>query len=269
MDKLINFLSGIMPFWLLKIFLPDKFILYGHLVSNGNHFVSKYYKYPSQRELSEFIDWVTGLGYSFVDLDDYMKIDDRKKILLTFDDGFKVIIDELHPYLRNRKIPYVIFVLTDPFTNKEFFIKTVKQASNDERAFLSVEEVLTLKGQGVHIGFHTRSHPRINKNDEIDEALIDQLTIPPQYKMLFSEPLCFAYPYIAPKDYSRYNAFMKENLGYKYFFDTRGFSINEQDHFFRVGIDAENDNTRKKWMRFLIKKQLVIFILKRFSQLFK
>jgi peptidoglycan/xylan/chitin deacetylase (PgdA/CDA1 family) len=265
MAKLINFLSSILPFWVLRIFLPERFGIYGHLISDRPHLVSNYYKYPSIQELDDFITWIESMGYNFVTFDQYIKDDGNKKVLLTFDDGFKIIYDELHSHLTRRKIPYVLFVLTDPLSNPDFYIKTVRPDPTDskqERIFLSAEEIKVLKKQGVHIGFHTRSHRLVKDSDPLDEELKLELTIPKEYENLFSEPLCFAYPYMAPKKHSVYNHYMSDQLGYKYFFDTRGFNVKENNHFFRVSIDAEKGTDKKFWIHSVFKRQLLIFLIR-------
>ena len=265
MDKLVRLFSGLLPFALLKFFMPRRFVVYGHLISDRNHFISKYYRYPSTQELKSFITWVESLGYTFVDLESYVKNDNEKKVLLTFDDGFKVIYDELHPILKERGVPYAIFVLTDPLTDPNFYIKTVAPdlpINETERIFLSQDEILKLKDDGVHIGFHTRNHRLVKQDDLLDEELKLQLTIPGEYAHLFSSPISFAYPYIAPKVPTVYNEYMRAQLGYKYFFDTRGFNINETNHFYRMGIDAVTTMRKNQWIKFLMKKELFIFILR-------
>jgi len=240
----------------LRRTLPQKFIVYGHLVADANHPVAQYYRYPTEREFDAFIKWFKEMGYIFVGLEDFLADDNRRKILLTFDDGFKVVRQVLHPYMMQQQLPYMLFVLTDPLTNPAFTIQTVKTSQAADQMFLSRAEILELKAQGVHIGFHTRSHRKINDDDDLaDETLRDQLTFPREHEELFSKPLCFAYPYLAPKNYMLFNNFMSDVLGYSYFFDTKGFGSSQKNHFFRVSIDIEKNVIRNKWMNFGIKRQ--------------
>src|SRR5690349_19933532 len=126
-SALINSLASVLPFFVLKKALPDRFILYGHVVSDKDHPVSRYYQYPSLREFDKLINDLKRSGFDFVSLSDFVKDDmKKKKIPVTFDDGFKSIHDDLHPFMRERNLPYAIFILSDPFSNPGFFISSVK-----------------------------------------------------------------------------------------------------------------------------------------------
>ena len=264
-QKVFDFLTTMLPFGLLRTGLPKQFIVYGHLVGPPDHPVADYYRYPTLEEFDRFIIQFTRQGYSFVSLEDFLKSDQKKKILLTFDDGFKMVRDVLHPYLMTKCIPYVLFVLTDPLDNPGFHISTVKPKHDSAPLFLTAEEILQLKAQGVHIGFHTRSHHRVDSRDQLTDSFVaDQLTIPEKYADLFSKPLCFAYPYYAPDNFESFNRFMHDKLGYQFFFDTKGFSGPQGNHFFRVSIDVEKAWNRSNGILFVVKRQLLLFIKKKF-----
>jgi len=265
-DSIVNALAAVIPFSMMKAGMPDKFVVYGHLIGGQTHVVSKYYRYPTLAEFDAFLNWCRSIGYRFVGIEEYLKDDGRKKILLTFDDGFKVIGTELHPYMAQNGVPYVIFILTDALHNPEFYIKTIQPdpTRKHEQLFLSAGEILALKAQGVHIGFHTRSHIKIEDVHQVtDERIKTELEIPQQDRHLFSTPLCFANPYLAPTQYQPFDAYMKQNFGYELFFDTKGFSAPDGDHLFRVSIDIELENRSRNWIKFGIKRQLLLFILKR------
>jgi peptidoglycan/xylan/chitin deacetylase (PgdA/CDA1 family) len=270
MDKLkfliINFLSFILPFGILKFGLPGRFIIYAHLVSDNRHSVSDYYRFPSIAEFDRFIRSFRKIGYDFVSLQDYLLDDDRKKILLSFDDGFRVLYDELHPYMKSNGLPYMIFILTAPLQDPAFQIGSVqsKHKKSSKRLFLSEQEIIELKKENVHIGFHTRTHYKIKESDTPDDATVQaELTIQTEYRHLLSEPLCFAYPYLAPANYSVFNEFMQRNLSYRFFFDTKGFKPPCTNHFFRVTIDAEKQLHQNDWINFIIKRQLLLFLIHR------
>lgn len=258
--KLVAIMAVLLPRWMLRFMLPDKFIVYGHLVDSGDHPASDFYRYPSLHEFDDFIKFVKDIGYEIVSFEDYIREDSRKKLLLTFDDGYKSVYNNLHPYMVRKKLPYMLFILTDPFTNPEFFIPTVPIDKRylREGIFLSIEEVMDLKSQNVHIGFHTRSHFKLENHHVTDlEDLKEEITIPSKLKGLFSEPLCFAYPYLAPMNFEDYNRFMSAAGGYKFFFDTKGFHESQGNHFFRVSMDASKEIRGKKWLYINIKKQLI------------
>ncbi len=85
---------------------------------------------------------------------------------------------------------------------------------------------------------------------------------------LFSKPLSFAYPYLAPPNYTVYDSFMRDKLGYACFFDTNGLH-RDGDHYFRVGIDAERSLAGGDWLRFTMKRQLLLFVSKRVKSFIK
>src|SRR5690606_34557958 len=93
------------------------------------------------------------------------------------------------------------------------------------------------------------------------DLLNTELSVPEGFLNLFSSPRSFAYPYLAPSDFTSFNKFMRENWGYKYFFDTKGFNKPAKDHFFRVSIDGEKDINANDWLMFVIKRQLILHLI--------
>ena len=79
-------------------------------------------KYPSTNiQMDVFknhIELIKNSGLLFMDPQDFIKNfdtpKDQKKILLTVDDGFKSFYDEAWPYLKENKIPFILFVSTEP-----------------------------------------------------------------------------------------------------------------------------------------------------------
>jgi peptidoglycan/xylan/chitin deacetylase (PgdA/CDA1 family) len=263
-EKLINWISNLAPYSVMRQFLPKDFILYGHVVSDSRHPVGQYYQFPTLARFNDLLDEFVSLGYRFVDLPTYLTDSCEKKILLTFDDGFKIIFDDLHPYMQKRKIPYAIFALTAPLDNEDFRIKGIN-APSEERLFMDSNELKLLKQDGVHIGFHTQTHIRVV--DQEPETIRKEFLIPAEHQNLFSKPIAFAYPYMAPANYERYNRFISTTCGATLFFDTKGFVSKDQNHFFRVSIDGELSIRRKDWLRVVIKRQLVLYMMKKIQRL--
>jgi peptidoglycan/xylan/chitin deacetylase (PgdA/CDA1 family) len=259
---IVNLLTAVIPFSLLRSGLPGRFIVYGHVLGKKGHFVSEKYRYPTIEEFDAFVKKFRALGYTFVSLDEYLVDDGMKKILVTFDDGFKVIYDEAHPYLTSQKIPYSIFVITDALKDPNYFIPTIEASRpGRERKFLSFDEIEKLKRSGVHVGFHTTDHTLVEDKHFGTDTMRRVLTVPDIYRQLFSEPLTFAYPYYAPASFRKFNNWMKETMKFKLFFDTEGFMTNDNDHYFRVSIDGERDLKQKNWLDFVIRRQLLLFVL--------
>ena len=53
-------------------------------------------------------------------VDDFDIPKKEKKILLTVDDAFQSFYDNAWPYLKKNKIPFVLFVSTEPVGNKAY-----------------------------------------------------------------------------------------------------------------------------------------------------
>lgn len=243
------------PFdWWMKI-APRKIILYGHLISDGHHPASERYRFPSFAEFEAFTHAVQNAGYQIVGLEDFMSDKFEKMILLTFDDGYRVIFTELHPYMQRWSLPYVVFVLTAPLGSTSFIADCITRGSNNDPLYLSEEEICQLKSDGVHIGFHTVTHCRVKHATQENNIskLLQEMKIDDRYFDLFSAPFSFAYPFEAPVDFDDYDS-MLTGLGFKYIFDAKGLMPPRHNHFFRIRMDTE---TSKKCRNCIIDNVLI------------
>ena len=85
-------------------------------------------KYPSTNiQLEVFLkqmQLIKDLNYEFIHPDEFQKNFDipkkQKKILLTIDDAFRSFYDVAWPYLKENKIPFILFVSTEPIGNKGY-----------------------------------------------------------------------------------------------------------------------------------------------------
>ena len=79
-------------------------------------------KYPSTNVKIDIfykqMEIIKNLGYKFYDpeflIKEFYKPKLNKKILITIDDGFKSFYKEAWPYLKKNKIPFILFVSTEP-----------------------------------------------------------------------------------------------------------------------------------------------------------
>ena len=97
------------------------------------------------------------LGYDFIHPDEFQKNFNvpktKKKILLTIDDAFKSFYEEAWPYLKENKIPFILFVSTEPVGNYGYM--TWEQIKEIEKEDYAV------------IGHHSHSHEYlIEKSDQ-------------------------------------------------------------------------------------------------------
>ncbi|MBO6481604.1 MAG: polysaccharide deacetylase family protein [Pelagibacteraceae bacterium] len=166
-------------------------------------------KYPSTNiKLDDFkshINLIENSEFEFISheqFEDSIKKNNlSKKILLTIDDGFYSFYKNAWPILKEKKIPFIIFINT----------KTV--GSNGYMSWSQIKEISQFNF--VHIGNHSHSHAYlVDKNDEeIKKDL--QTSIKIFKKKLNHETNFFAYPFGEYK-----NSYKKivQNLGFQYAF---------------------------------------------------
>ena len=166
-------------------------------------------KYPSTNiKLDDFkshINLIENSEFEFISheqFEDSIKKNNlSKKILLTIDDGFYSFYKNAWPILKEKKIPFILFVNT----------KTV--GSNGYMSWSQIKEISQFNF--VHIGNHSHSHAYlVDKNDEeIKKDL--QTSIKIFKEKLNHETNFFAYPFGEYK-----NSYKKivQNLGFQYAF---------------------------------------------------
>ena len=129
-------------------------------------------KYPStnikMEVFIEHIELIKSLNYEFMHPNDFksqFKLPKKdKKILLTIDDGFLSFYEIAWPYLKKNKIPFVLFISTEPIGNKGYMNWTQINEINKENFAI--------------IGHHSHTHEYLieksNKEfvDDIEKANI-------------------------------------------------------------------------------------------------
>jgi len=116
----------------------------------------------------------------------------NKRILLTVDDGFKSFYDNAWPYLKENKIPFILFVSTEPVGNNGYMTwDQIKEIDKYEFAI---------------IGHHSHSHEYlIDKSQQ--EFLNDMKTADQIFqKELGYVPILFSYPF------GEYSKFMRDYI---------------------------------------------------------
>ena len=146
-------------------------------------------KYPSTNIKMEIfkkqIDIIKKNNHNFINLDEFNnKFENpknKKKILLTIDDAFYSFYDKAWPYLKKNKIPFILFVSTEPVGKHGYM--TWNQIKEIEK-----EDFVT-------IGNHSHSHKYLvdldfnEFQDDIDKSIkifVDKLGYNPVY---------FSYPF--------------------------------------------------------------------------
>jgi peptidoglycan/xylan/chitin deacetylase (PgdA/CDA1 family) len=93
-------------------------------------------------------------------------------IAVTFDDGFKSVIDNALPAMLARKIPVTLFVPTGYLGALPGWIKNLHH-ENAREILITANELKSLPGEMVRIGSHCVSHPRLTslKKEQIQWEL--------------------------------------------------------------------------------------------------
>lgn len=217
----------------IRHLLPNRICFYGHLISdNRNHPAWGAYRYPSSREFTEFIEKLRNIGYETVSLPEYFDAPPHKKIaLMTFDDGYAAIRQESHAVMKSLNVPYAVFIHPPGNVPPNFPLQDKCSQSN---LFMSEHDILDLKQDGVHIGFHGNSHKSLATTTD-RETIALHASPPLQTTIMLSEPLTYAYPYSAPPNYQQHDQILME-CGFRHIMDTRGFG-SVGNHHFRVPLD--------------------------------
>ena len=92
-------------------------------------------KYPSTNIqmdiLKKHINIIQSSGYKFLNPEDFEKIFLKekldKKFLLTIDDGYSSFYKYAWPYLKENKIPFLIFISTEAIGKKGYMWDEIKE----------------------------------------------------------------------------------------------------------------------------------------------
>ena len=165
-------------------------------------------KYPSTNIkmdiFKEHINIIKNSDFNFLNPNNFdeqfKKPKSKKKILITIDDAFESFYTEAWPYLKENKIPFILFVSTEPVGKKGYMTwQQIKEVESNNFAF---------------IGHHSHSHEFLI--DVTNEEFI--LDIEKANKIFLKElgyiPSLFSYPF------GEYSKFMKDYISknFKYAF---------------------------------------------------
>tara|TARA_B100000035_G_scaffold131648_1_gene111894 strand:+ start:292 stop:1353 length:1062 start_codon:yes stop_codon:yes gene_type:complete len=157
-------------------------------------------KYPSTNIRMDIFDKqmqaIKDNGYEFYNpkylIDEFHKPKKKKKILLTIDDGFKSFYNEAWPYLKKHKIPFILFISTEPVGKFGYMNwDEIKEVEDSEFGF---------------IGHHSHTHEYLidmKDHDFIND--IETATNIFKEKIGYS-PQIFSYPF------GEYSLYMKKYI---------------------------------------------------------
>ena len=143
---------------------------------------------------------------------DFNSPKNQKKILLTIDDGFKSFYTEAWPFLKKNKIPFILFVSTEPVGKKGYM--TWDQIREIEKSDIAT------------IGHHSHTHDYlIEKSHEEFIADIEKANDIFLEKLGFIPPL-FSYPF------GEYSEFMRSYI-------SKNFSLSFGQHSGVIDLNKE------------------------------
>ncbi len=148
------------------------------------------------------IQLIKDLNYEFIHPNEFKEKFDipkkRKKILLTIDDGFQSFYKVAWPYLNENKIPFILFVSTEPIGNRGYMTwDQIKEIEKEEFAI---------------IGHHSHTHKYlIEKSNEKFISDIENANVIFKNKLGYIPDL-FSYPF------GEYSEFMRNYISNNFSF---------------------------------------------------
>ena len=157
-------------------------------------------KYPSTNiQMNVFkkqMEIIKNLNYEFYDPkdleDDFSLIKTQKKILLTIDDAFLSFYQSAWPYLKKEKIPFILFVSTEPI---------------GKNGYMNWQQIKEIEKESfAYIGHHSHTHDYLvdlKHNDFIKDINIASKIFD---ENLGYNPIFFSYPF------GEYSSIIKEYI---------------------------------------------------------
>mgnify|MGYP001591208065 CR=1 FL=1 len=181
------------------------------------NYLSKFYEFISADQAQKYLNGEIKLK--------------KPSILLTIDDGYKDVLDNLCPYLIKKNIPAIFFVLS----NSELVNRRELQNNKD---LLGIKDVRKILEMGFDIGSHTQTHS--NLLEVSDQKLAEEI-ISSKNKLqrdLNTKISYFAYP---KGIFSKKSVKACREAGYRLAFTTEfGVARNTVNKFLipRIGVDS-------------------------------
>jgi peptidoglycan/xylan/chitin deacetylase (PgdA/CDA1 family) len=158
---------------MMSYFGVGPFILMYHSIDNGSSDKFAVSLDSFREHLSSFLT----NGFEFISLPslvDSLKslkhASLNKKVVLTFDDGYKDFLTNVLPVLQNHGIPATVFIVTDMIGGSASWRIYCK-----EKSLMSEDDLLYIKSQNITIGSHTVTHPNLTalSHEELYRQLED------------------------------------------------------------------------------------------------
>ena len=109
----------------------------------------------SPRRFRDHLDFLVGLGLSFVPLQGLSERFPEKAVCLTFDDGYTSFLEHVLPILKDRNLPATLFVITDYVGQANDWDVTF---GVNRRRHLDWAQIRQIMAAGIEIGSHSTTH---------------------------------------------------------------------------------------------------------------
>ena len=157
-------------------------------------------KYPSTNIKMNIFDkqmqMIKNHGYEFYNPKlfekEFSKVKDKKKILISIDDGFQSFYDEAWPYLKKNNIPFLLFISTEPV---------------GKNGYMTWDQIIEIENSEIGvIGHHSHTHEYLI--DMTSEEFINDIETASIIfkKKLGYVPSIFSYPF------GEYSKFMRDYI---------------------------------------------------------
>ena len=145
------------------------------------------------------------------------------KSVYTFDDGIEDVYEIAYPYLKEKNIPFTVFILTNKI---------------DTPGYITTQQLLKMNEDSlITIGVHGTNHkilPQISKEEQEDEIINGKIILE---KLLEKKIDIFAYSH---GQYNKKTIEIVKRAGYKYAFSVRELHLNIFSKIFCYEIPRYN-----------------------------
>lgn len=129
---------------------------------------------------------------------------DRKQVVITFDDGYRDFYSHAVPILMKYKFSASLFVVTE--------LTREQRVCQDGREYMTWNEIREVHARGIRIGSHTATHPEL-RTLSAEQIRYELEKSKETIEEKLGEPIrSFSYPYAFPEQDNEFVAVVKQML---------------------------------------------------------
>jgi len=204
-------------------------VLLYHRIIDKDSKVGRHKIYVKKENFEKQLQFLRNNNYqtiTFYDLQENPTMDLKKKVILTFDDGYEDNFTILFPLLKKYDFKAVIYLVT-----KQEFNDWGVAEGEPRLKMMSKEQLLVLNNYGIEFGGHTQNHIDLDKAD--DATRIKEITDCKKdiESIIEKQVISFAYPFGAINEYVK---LITEQAGYKFAVSTNTGPKQFGDDLFQI-----------------------------------